>query len=74
MEFEGVKICRAELIEIGCASGLGGCPDSVIVDPPVLDVLELRLQTDAWWIGDVTVVKMKLRKELGLLREKLPNL
>lgn len=46
----------------------------VLVDPPVLDELELLFERDAWWIRDAGAIKPELKKEWELLRDEFPAL
>lgn len=46
----------------------------VVVDPPVLDDLELLIERDAGWTEDLGAVKPEFQKEWKLLQDEFTGL
>lgn len=73
-EFESVKSSKDEWPKFdGVAKSTIG-RDVEVVEPPVLDDLELLFERDAGWTQDILAVNCELRWECKLLRGDLPEL
>lgn len=46
IQFASITSCESEWLELGDASGSGGGPKVVIIEPPVLENLELLFKRD----------------------------
>lgn len=56
------KSCKAGRCEFGGVMGPSDGSEVIVVDPTVLDHLEVLFERDAAWIKDVGAVKIELRR------------